>query len=298
MKKILLPLLLCISCSCGLAQEKSTDASTPTRSKDTTLLQQRMANEARASHGFYALLPYRHNYVLPFYYTQKPYYSEYEGQTPDNQRLTKSEVKAQFSIKVPIGGTMHLLSSGSDHFFLGYTQSMFWQFYATTKYFRETNYEPELFLNHSFNKNWMLTLGAEHQSNGQGGNPEIKKAMERTWNRAYFDLSYANDHWYFSAKPWLTFADKGAQDLYNPDILDYMGHGRAYISYVNKNQEVDLMLRNNIESGFKRGAVKLNYMFPIHQYIHGFVQIFSGYGQSLIEYNHYTNSIGIGFAIS
>jgi len=32
--------------------------------------------------------------------------------------------------------------------------------------------------------------------------------------------------------------------------------------------------------------------------VKGYVQVFSGYGQSLIDYNRYTNGVGIGFALS
>jgi len=56
--------------------------------------------------------------------------------------------------------------------------------------------------------------------------------------------------------------------------------------------------RNNFASGFSRGALELNYVFPIHQRVRGMLHLFSGYGQSLIEYNHYTNAIGLGIALS
>ena len=58
------------------------------------------------------------------------------------------------------------------------------------------------------------------------------------------------------------------------------------------------MSRNNITSLFRRGAVELTWSFPIQKYVKGYVQAFSGYGQSLIEYDHYTDSIGIGIALS
>lgn len=58
------------------------------------------------------------------------------------------------------------------------------------------------------------------------------------------------------------------------------------------------MFRNTIESRFKHGAIELSYSFPIHGLLDGYIQFFSEYEQSLIEYNHYTNSIGVGLIIN
>ena len=43
---------------------------------------------------------------------------------------------------------------------------------------------------------------------------------------------------------------------------------------------------------------RINMVFPLVNHFHGYVQGFSGYGQSLIEYNHYTNSASLGIAIN
>ena len=59
-----------------------------------------------------------------------------------------------------------------------------------------------------------------------------------------------------------------------------------------------LMLRNNIESGFNKGAAEFDYSFHIHGHLNGYLQFFRGYGQSLLEYNHLTTGAGIGIALS
>jgi phospholipase A1 len=60
------------------------------------------------------------------------------------------------------------------------------------------------------------------------------------------------------------------------------------------------MLRNNIESGFSRGAVELAWSFPFLSYRHlkGYLQYYNGYGESLIDYNQHSNSIGVGISIT
>jgi phospholipase A1 len=59
-----------------------------------------------------------------------------------------------------------------------------------------------------------------------------------------------------------------------------------------------LETRNMIESGGRRSGTTVSWSFPMTKYLKGYVQVFSGYGQSLIEYNHRTNSVGMGIALS
>jgi len=86
--------------------------------------------------------------------------------------------------------------------------------------------------------------------------------------------------------------------LYNRDITHYLGHGRLLIAYKFHQAVLSLMTRNNLESGFKRGAVEAAISFPIFGRFHAYLQYFHGYGQSLIEYNHRTNSFGVGIALN
>ena len=51
----------------------------------------------------------------------------------------------------------------------------------------------------------------------------------------------------------------------NPDIDDYMGHGEFRVIYARKGHVFSGMLRNQLESGFDRGAVELSWSFPVFE---------------------------------
>lgn len=97
-----------------------------------------------------------------------------------------------------------------------------------------------------------------------------------------------------SVKPWFILST----DKNNKDIGKYLGHGRILTSYKYHRQVFSFTAYNFIENQCKRPSAEITWSFPISSYIKGYVQVFSGYGQSLIEYNHRTNSAGIGIALS
>lgn len=252
-------------------------------------LQKKLQQQKELQKTEYGISFYEPTYILPFYYTGHVDQAIYGRYTPDNQRVMNEEFKAQVSLMVPLlTDIFHTHNSLNA----SYTQLSYWQVYAKSQYFRETNYEPALFLSNNFLPNWLASLGVVHQSNGRGGE------LERSWNRLYFDLSFSGRHWLISIKPWILIFKSESSNLHNPDIADYLGHGRVVVAYQFGRQELSLMFRNTLESGFSRGAIELGYEFPIHGKLSGYVQFFSGYGQSLIEYSTYTNSFGVGIILN
>ena len=251
-------------------------------------LQSKIKQEQAVQKSPYAITYDEPTYILPFYYTNSPSRAIYRGHTPDNQRLDKEEFKAQFSFLVPLW--LNILKSKYS-LNASYTQLFYWQFYTKSQYFRETNYMPALFISDNFQPNWLASLGVAHQSNGRGG------PLERSWNRLFLTISFSGKRWLIRLKPWILIFKQESSDLHNQDIAHYLGNGEVVLAYKYHQQAFSVMFRNVLESGFSRGAVELGYQFPIYGKLSGYVQLFSGYGQSLIEYNHYTNSAGIGIVL-
>jgi phospholipase A1 len=98
-------------------------------------------------------------------------------------------------------------------------------------------------------------------------------------------------------RPWWRIPESSRTDD-NPDIEDFMGHGDLLLVRKSEGHELSLMLRHSLRSGSNsRGAVQIDYAFPITSYLKAYAQIFSGYGASLIDYNHRQTRIGIGISL-
>ncbi len=270
-------------------------ALTAVKTDKTSALAQRISKTLQIYKDNYGLSYYEPTYILPFYYTQSvsPYYANYPGSTPEHMTVRPLEFKAQLSFLFPlwvdIFGSGWVLNAA-------YTQLMYWQLYTKSPYFRETNYEPRVFFSNEFHKNWLFALGIVHQSNGRGG--AGPSGMERSWNRIYSDLAFSRENWVVILEPWVPIFKADSQDLHNSDIERYLGYGRVILAYKIRNQELSFIFRNILASGFHRGTVEVDYSFPLSVHVNAFVQVFSGYGQSLIEYNHYTNAVGVGISLT
>ncbi len=258
-------------------------------------LQERHLLEEMTESNRFVITPNKPNYILPLTY------NSHQDQT--NQQLQNTEVKFQLSFKIPLSD--HLFNTHARLAF-GYTQLSFWQAYNSklSSPFRETDYEPEFMLSIPTNirlpwlTNRLVTFGLEHQSNGRGV-PE-----SRSWNRAYVNFMLERGNFYVGFRPWYRFPeraktsalDPGGDD--NPDIEEYLGYGELTGIYLWGDSSLTVMLRNNLKSHDNRGAIEIGWSIPLKGKLRGYVQYFNGYGESLIDYNHYSNRIGIGVMLT
>ncbi|MFK5882570.1 MAG: phospholipase A [Sulfurospirillum sp.] len=231
--------------------------------------------------------PYRINYLLPATYD----FAKHKGRK-------RFETKFQVSFKKRIFSN---LFGVENSLYLAYTQTSFWQTAASSSPFRESNYEPELFLMLPYKTSSYLKayrVGLLHQSNGQGG------TLSRSWNRIYLQGYFQFLGAFITPRIWYRIPEKqktsptDASGDDNPDIYKYMGYGDLSISYPYKKNLFSLTLRNNLDSP-NRGSVQFDWTFPIlNNGVFGYLQLFSGYGESLIDYNKRNDKIGLGFAIT
>lgn len=264
----------------------------PALSSSDNVAQQKEDLQKKEELNPYLISLYEPTYIIPFSYTSSFNHAA-ESDTPDNAGLNNIEAKFQFSIRAAIWRNFFGYKNSLN---LAYTQLSFWQVYnSKAQFFRESNYKPEIFFSNNLDKKlfhgWNLSffnVGAIHQSNGRGGN------HERSWDRIYIETIFSKDNWLFSIRPWYVIQDSALEN--NPHIANYLGHERLLLSYKFHNQTLSL-LGYNFENP-SRTSAQLTWSFPLVRQFRGYVQVFSGYGQSLIEYDHHTNSMSVGIALN
>lgn len=184
---------------------------------------------------------------------------------------------------------------------IGYTQQSHWQTYNenNSRPFRAHDYQPEIFLTQPVvadlpwnGKLRMLGVGAIHHSNGESD------PVSRSWNRLYVMGGAEWGNLTVAPKLWTALKKKeGSKPSDNPDMTDYYGFGEVQFLYrLDDGKNASGVLRFNPST--RKGSVQLNYIYPIGRNISGHFQVFHGYGQSLVDYNHEATSFGFGIMLN
>ena len=280
----------------------STAPDADTGSEGSGAVSDRIQAERKEAFNPYVLTAHKHNFVLPVSYSSSVNSDVYDQNgIPLSNGLLPEEVKFQISLKTQLNENDLLFKN--DSLSLGFTLEAWWQLYSNdlSSPFRESNYQPELFyfkplLWGPYDGNTAVVFGLEHQSNGK------VQGLSRSWNRLYSVLVYERGSYVFSIKPWYRLPEKTKQSPQdpkgddNPDILDFMGNGEIGISWRDQKYEIAFHGRLNPSTG--RGAMDLGITFPLFAKFRGFVEYFNGYGDSLIDYNHFQQRIGLGVALT
>ena len=208
--------------------------------------------------------------------------------------LNDVEAKFQLSLKTKI---FHNMLDGHMDLWMAYSQTAYWQIYNSerSRPFRELNYKPEIIANFpikfpflGFELN-MIGASIIHESNGQSD------PISRSWNRIALHAGFEKGNWLVMVKPWLRIGSK-LDD--NANISDYIGRGEADITYDWGRQRFRAIARHSLNFGNNsRGSFQLNWSFPIFENFNGHVQVFEGYGETLIDYNHRQTTFGVGVSL-
>ena len=265
-----------------------------------SLLDSRWELSPESKLGTFNLRGYKPITVMPFFASSHQN-REPSSPNPFNtvdtpEYLDNIEGKFQLSLKTKIW--QGLFGDAGD-VWVGYTQSSRWQLYneQESRPFRETDYEPEVML--VFNTNYqvagwdgrLLGIGFNHESNGQSD------PLSRSWNRVMGYVGFERDSWTVTVRPWWRIPEGGTSDN-NPNISNYMGRADMQIIHEWNGQEFGLMLRHSLRGGSEsHGAAQFTWAFPVVGNLRGYMELFKGYGESMIDYNHNATYLGIGLSL-
>jgi len=261
-------------------------------------LRARLALEQTSQENPFVITPHRRNYLMPYSHLSNPQWNDPDR---EDQDLDSGEVKFQFSLKAPLYTDFW---DGSS-LYMAFTGVFFWQAYNSeeSRPFREINFTPEIFLAKPVDwqlgpvQSELLAFGFRHDSNGQD------EPTSRSWNRLYLRHVSQIGSYYVSVTPWYRIPEEekdfplDPRGDNNPDIEKYMGNFQLEVARVFGNHVLELMVRNNLRSDNK-GAGQINYSFPINDRFKGLVQVFTGYGDSLINYDDYETRFSLGILLT
>lgn len=241
----------------------------------------------------YILMAHRPNFILPVAYNSKPNNEPFTAINPDAPELDKTEAEFQVSFKFPLARRLW----GDNDLLMGYTAKSWWQVYndddVVSSSFRETNYEPEVFLRHYGGPELLggrlagFDLGLNHQSNGRS------EALSRSWNRVmgqtvldYGDLAFALRAWYR--------IPEDEEDDDNPHMHRYLGYGDIRALWAPNHNTFTFMLR----PGTEEVGYEFTWSYPISEWLRVYALYFNGYGESLLDYDKRVERVGIGIALT
>ena len=227
---------------------------------------------------------------------------------PVDYRTTENRIQLSVRTKVAQG----LLTGGDkstrkDSLWVGYTQQSYWQVFSPdiSRPFRATDHEPEVVYVYPTDVRlplgWRLRysgVGIAHQSNGQS------LPLSRSWNRTSLMAGMELDsRWTVQAKVWKRIKE-GSRNDDNPDITDYIGRGELQTTWnANPNNTLALTLRHSLKRE-TRGSARLEWLQTLGKGFGGgksnlrlHTQLFTGYGDSLIDYNHKRTVLSVGLSL-
>lgn len=262
-----------------------------------SLLAERWALGVAGRDSRFDLRAHKPSYFMPARYSDAPNRrpaSPAKEPLPGDLDVVASEAKFQLSFKVKLADFSEF---GGAALWAGYTQQSHWQVFnsGVSRPFRESDYEPELMLAlhpqfEALGWRWrLLVVGFNHQSNGRA------EPLSRSWNRLFAQFGVERGDLALLLRPWWRIPERRADDD-NPDINRFLGYGDVVGVYRRGEHSYSALARYNVASG--RGALQLSWQFPLARRLRGNLQVFSGYGESLIDYNVRQNTIGIGVSLA
>jgi phospholipase A1/A2 len=232
--------------------------------------------------------------------------ADHTATTPVAYRRTENRIQLSVRTKIAQGLLTQNHPTLKDSLWFGYTQQSYWQLFSPqlSRPFRSTDHEPEVIYVYPTDAplpgGWRLRysgVAAVHQSNGQS------LPLSRSWNRVYLMAGMEHGNRFrVQGRIWQRLHESSGSDD-NPDISNYIG--RAEVSgfwNINRDNTVGLTVRHSLREA-ARGSVRLEWLQAVGKGggtasgLQFHTQIFSGYGDSLLDYNRRRNVLSLGLSL-
>ncbi|HEX8191594.1 MAG TPA: phospholipase A [Allosphingosinicella sp.] len=181
----------------------------------------------------------------------------------------------------------------------GYTQTMFWATGAPSWPFTSTIYSPSLYHTLLVSRGRIpmdVSVGYAHDSSGEAG--RRSRDVNRVFVRAAADVPLGGD-WTLTIAPSLWHYIDWPADR-PPGIEDYRGHTSLELAIGERGGPRLSSRLRGLETG--RGSAELNGSLPMRRIwsrlpaLHLFGQLFTGFGETLIDYDREATRFRFGIA--
>ncbi len=186
------------------------------------------------------------------------------------------------------------------NFHFGYTQTSLWDLGSASKPFHDTSYRPSLFWQwrNGEGNGWpqLWRAGYEHESNGKDG--LNSRSIDTLFVQPIWISGSEDETRFVFAPKFYGYLDK--ED--NPDIPSYRGYADWHFRYGREKGWLFSALLRRGTGGHGGTQLDLSYPLrePVFSRVGGFLhfQLFSGYGESLLDYNlRRDTQVRVGFSI-
>ena len=221
---------------------------------------------------------WKHSYIATGFATNRPV-SQYS-----------SDVKFQLSMALRLWSI-----NGKVDFFATYSQRSIWDIYQKSCPFRETAYNPGLWVAWQTGKKVRLLFGIEHESNGLGDE------NSRSFNYATVACFYEPlPRWRFGARAWYGYFFHN-EDI-NQKYFRYRGVMQLWATFHTLNDRFSVTALVNPTVTFTRYNAQVEASWKMAK--RGdwlpslFVQYCYGYGETMIDYDRLSSKIRVGISLT
>jgi phospholipase A1 len=254
--------------------------------------------------GTFIVRTFQPNLLMPAHWTNSINKNPSSPTHPPGALFSQYQnTEAELQVSLRAKALEDVLLPNADLWF-AYTQKSLWQLWnsADSSPFRSSDYQPEAIYVvpvaerlGTLPGDWHWRMGSlefAHQSNGQSD------PLSRSWNRITLGTAFDHGDWGVQLHWHHRLPESGEDD--NPDLLHFIGNTEIAATWLPGLSTVQFTWRTK-PGVWNTGSEQLVWTRPIfpgrNEGLRWYVQIFNGYGETLLDYNHKQTSIGLGFTL-